>query len=102
MARPPAPPARHLQAVRGTFGKWRKTLSTIGHELGRARRDGVAVLLLPLLAWGLAGHFELSERLAAWFSGLEPWQADELPFTLLVLAAALAWYAFRRRTEAAA
>ncbi|MFO1273401.1 MAG: sensor histidine kinase [Rubrivivax sp.] len=75
-------------------------MSTIGRELGRARRDGVAVLLLPLLAWGLAGHFELSERLAAWFSGLEPWQADELPFTLLVLAAALAWYAFRRRTEA--
>lgn len=74
----------------------------MGRELRRARRELLLVLVLPVLAYLMAGRFELSERLAPWLAGHEPWQADELPLTLLVLAAGLAWYAFRRRADAVA
>ncbi len=75
-------------------------MSAIGNEMRRARREGALVLLLPLLVYGLAGHFELNERLLQWFARHEPWQADELPLAFLALAVGLAWYAFRRRADA--
>lgn len=74
-------------------------MSSIGKPFGRARRELALVLLLPAAVYGLAGHFELSERLVHWFAHFEAWQADELPLALLALAAGLAWYAFRRRAE---
>jgi len=45
---------------------------------------------------------ELHEVFAAWASGYERWQLDELPATLLALAAGLSWFAFRRWREAQA
>ena len=49
----------------------------------------------------LAVHFELNERLGALLRGLEAFQVDELPGTLLVLAVGLGWYAWRRQRWAA-
>jgi two-component system sensor histidine kinase UhpB len=64
------------------------------------RRDAAGVALATLAYFALACHFELSERLNRWASGHETWQVDELPLTLLVLAAALGWFAWRRLREA--
>jgi len=47
----------------------------------------------------LAAHLELSEQLARWARGYEPWQLDELPLTLLLLSAGLAWFGWRRWRE---
>ena len=75
-------------------------MSAVKHSIRRARRELALVLVLPLLAYAVSAAFELSERLSRWFALAERWQADELPLALLVLACALAWYAFRRRAEA--
>lgn len=48
----------------------------------------------------LAADLELSEKIARWGMGYEPWQVDELPLSLLVLSLGLAWFAFRRAAEA--
>lgn len=52
--------------------------------------------------WALALRFEVSERVAIWLQSYEKFQLDEVPLTLLVLSLSLAWFAFRRFTEAAA
>jgi glucose-6-phosphate-specific signal transduction histidine kinase len=66
-----------------------------------ARHDALWVVLLPLLAFLVAGRFELQEKLTALTARWETWQLDELPLALLALSASLAWYAWRRRREAA-
>ncbi|KQU77215.1 MULTISPECIES: sensor histidine kinase [unclassified Rhizobacter] len=60
------------------------------------------VLLATLASYGLASFFELSERVQRWALPHEHWQADELPFSLTVLAGGLAWYALRRAHDARA
>src|SRR5262245_52596547 len=65
------------------------------------RIDLVWVVLLPLATFALATRFELHERLSSFTAGLEKWQADEIPMSLLALSIALAWYAWRRRGESA-
>lgn len=65
------------------------------------RSDLVWVALLPLATFALATTFELHERLSSFTSRLEKWQVDEIPLALLALSIALAWYAWRRRGEAA-
>lgn len=60
------------------------------------------MLLLPLLVHALSVRLELHEWYSQWFVRLERWQVDELPLTLLVLTAGLAWYAWRRRRESLA
>ena len=65
------------------------------------RSDLVWVLLLPLTTFALATRFELHERLSAFTAPLEKWQVDEVPLALLALSIGLAWYAWRRRGDAA-
>jgi two-component system sensor histidine kinase UhpB len=65
------------------------------------RRDALWVLAATAAAFWLAGRIELQERLAALTAHGEAWQLDELPTTLVALSASLAWYAWRRRGEAA-
>jgi signal transduction histidine kinase len=67
-----------------------------------ARSDALWVALATAGAFFLAGRLELQERLAVLTANWEAWQMDELPTTLVVLSASLAWYAWRRRREAAA
>ncbi len=66
------------------------------------RKDLALVLLLTLVAFVLAGAFELHEAMSRWTARWEFWQVDEVPTALTVLAFGLAWFAFRRRAEAAA
>lgn len=76
--------------------------ASTGMVSGRRRRDLSLVLGLAGLAYLLAGRVELSEWFADWALGYEHWQADELPFTLIVLCAGLLWYGWRRDCETAA
>ena len=65
----------------------------------RWRADALLVLLLALGCYALSSAIDLSERVDRWLARSEGWQADELPLTLTVLAAALTWFAWRRRNE---
>ncbi len=65
----------------------------------RWRSDLLRVALATLGCWWLAGAVELRELVAGFTERWETWQADELPFAFVVLAAGLAWYALRRRRE---
>lgn len=49
----------------------------------------------------LAVKLELSERIGRWTYGYEYMQLDELPLTLLMLSAGLAWFGWRRWRELA-
>jgi two-component system sensor histidine kinase UhpB len=68
----------------------------------RSLGDAAIVVLTTLASYGLASFFELSERVQRWALPHEHWQADELPFSLTVLAGGLAWYALRRARDARA
>jgi two-component system sensor histidine kinase UhpB len=76
----PLPPASQAQPSR-----WRADLGWV-----------VAATLASFL---IASALELQESLAHRLARFERWQADELPFSLTVLALGLAWYALRRRRE---
>lgn len=78
------------------------TPAATGLMSGGRRRDLSLVLVLAGVAYLLAGQVELSEGFADWALGQEHWQADELPFTLIVLCAGLLWYGWRRDRETAA
>jgi two-component system sensor histidine kinase UhpB len=65
------------------------------------RFDLAWVMLGTVLTFVLSSTLELHERLAAVFAHAEAWQADEVPLTLVALSLGLAWYARRRRQEAA-
>lgn len=65
-----------------------------------ARRDLALVAGGVVLFWGVSVTVELNERLLAWTRPWERYQLDELPGVLLFLAAALAWYSWRRVGEA--
>ena len=65
----------------------------------RTLRDLALVLLATVLAFLIASAFELNERINRWTADLEFVQADELRTTLLVLAAALGWFSWRRWNE---
>ena len=65
------------------------------------RRDLLVVLALTTVSYLLAGQVEFGELFADWALGHEHWQADELPFTLIVLCAGLVWYGSRRERERA-
>jgi signal transduction histidine kinase len=68
---------------------------------GPGRFDFAWVVLGTVLTFVLSSALELHERLAAVFVHAEAWQVDELPLTLVALSLGLAWYAQRRRQEAA-
>ena len=65
------------------------------------RRDLLIVGTLTALAFSLASLFEWHEAMTRATARFEVWQVDELPTALTVLAFGLAWFAFRRRAEAA-
>lgn len=70
-------------------------------ELGtRAAADVAIVAAAAVLTFVLASALELAEAFNRWLHRYERWQADELPFVLLVAALGLAWFALRRRGEA--
>ena len=66
---------------------------------GRWRRDLAVVLGIAAASFAFAAGFDLHERFAGWALKYERWDADELAFGLAVLAAGLAWVAWRRRGE---
>jgi signal transduction histidine kinase len=63
------------------------------------RTDLWLVAAATLASYFIASALELQETLTHRLARYERWQADEIPLTLIVLAAGLAWYAFRRRRE---
>lgn len=68
---------------------------------GTGRYDLAWVLVGTVLTFLLSSALELHERLASIFMRAEAWQVDEVPLTLVALSLGLAWYARRRRQEAA-
>ncbi|SMG59768.1 histidine kinase [Paraburkholderia susongensis] len=64
------------------------------------RRDLAWVCAVTVLAAVLGAAFDLSEKAYRFTRGMERFQLDELPGTLLVLSIGLAWFAWRRYREA--
>lgn len=62
-------------------------------------RDATIVVATTVLAGFLFARVEMTETLFATTRAWEHLQLDELPGTLLVLAAGLAWFAWRRYVE---
>ncbi len=62
--------------------------------------DALLVASSAVVAGFVSVYFNLSERIQAWTAPWEGLQLDELPQVLLVLATALAWFAWRRNSEA--
>jgi signal transduction histidine kinase len=77
-------------------------VSAAEHQGARWRRDLLWAVGAALASYVLAAAFDLHERFASWAARHESWDADELAFGLAVLAAGLAWVAWRRRGEAEA
>lgn len=68
-------------------------------RLMRARRDLIGVAVTTLCFALLSIHLELSETIFDWTRARERFQLDELPGTLLFLALAMVWFAWRRMGE---
>jgi signal transduction histidine kinase len=64
-----------------------------------AWRDFLCVVVLTLIVGALCSIFDVSELAYRWSRRAERYQLDELPVTLFVLAAGLAWFAWRRYRE---
>jgi two-component system, NarL family, sensor histidine kinase UhpB len=62
-------------------------------------RDFACVLVLTLVTAALCSMFDVSELAYRWTRSTERFQLDELPVTLCMLAAGLAWFAWRRYRE---
>lgn len=69
--------------------------------LTRRHAEWVLVILIPVAVFVLASQMELSERIGAAAVAYEFLQLDELPVTLLSLAATLAWISWRNNRRAA-
>jgi two-component system, NarL family, sensor histidine kinase UhpB len=69
------------------------------HTTSRARRDLAIIGLLLAVFSILSVTLDVSERLSRWTHAREWLQLDELPQILLVLAALLSWFAWRRLLE---
>ena len=61
--------------------------------------DVLVVTAVTVLFFLFAATVQLSEKVAAWTERHESWQLDELPLTLVVLCACLAWFGWRRLGE---
>ncbi len=70
--------------------------SQLGREYAPAWRDIALIAVATLAGTLLAAHYELSEFVFGWTRGVEHWQLDELPATLVTLSVGLAWFAWRR------
>lgn len=74
--------------------------ATLASRLG-AGGDAVVVMAVTVIAFLAASQFDLQEEIARLTRPLERFQADELLPTLLTLAVALVWFAWRRWHQAA-
>lgn len=81
-----------------TAAPTKPTRASIPHALA----DLLLVAAATAAVFAIAAWLELYEAFSRWISPFERYQADELPFALLILAAGLSWYAFRRWREAQA
>jgi len=61
--------------------------------------DVVVVIAVTTLFFAFAGRVQLAEHLAAWTRLHEALQLDEVPLSLVVLCACLAWFGWRRLRE---
>lgn len=68
---------------------------------GRSRADAWRLVGVVAVVAVVATSFEVNERLYAFTRRFEHAQLDELPVVLFALSIGLAWYALRRRAEAA-
>jgi signal transduction histidine kinase len=75
---------------------------TTAARRARWRADLAVVAALTLGCYALSSTLELNEWISHTLARYERWQADELPLSLTVLAAGMAWFALRRRREAQA
>ena len=64
-----------------------------------AWQDFKRMLAVVIALFLIASLFDVSERFSGWAEDHERWQADELPFVLLVVCGGLAWFALRRWRE---
>lgn len=71
-------------------------------SMPKALTDLLLVAFSAAMVFLLAAWLELYEAFSRWISPFERYQADEVPFALLILGAGLSWYAFRRWREARA
>lgn len=71
------------------------------HPGPTALRDLAIVTSVVLGFYLIAVYLEFSELAMRWMGGYEYLQLDELPMTLLLLSAALAWFGWRRWRELA-
>jgi glucose-6-phosphate-specific signal transduction histidine kinase len=72
---------------------------TTASRLG-AGGDAIVVSAVTVLAFLVASHLDFQERIAQLARPLERFQVDELVPTLLALAVALVWFAWRRWHQA--
>ncbi len=66
----------------------------------RIRRDLAIVAAVAVVTFSVCAIFEVNEALIEWTRPLEPYQLDELPFALIAIAIAFAWFWWRRSREA--
>jgi two-component system sensor histidine kinase UhpB len=71
-------------------------------ERSALHRDIAVVVVATVGAALSAAYFDMSEAIVAWTRPWEHLQLDEVPVVLVVLAAALAWFAGRRYRESRA
>jgi PAS domain S-box-containing protein len=64
--------------------------------------DILLVIGIATLTCFAAAFFDLYEQFGVHTRPLEPWEIDEIPLVLLVLAGSCVWFAYRRRQELAA
>jgi signal transduction histidine kinase len=67
--------------------------------VSRWRSDLACIAGAVLVCHAVASALDLHESFVRWKARYEHWQLDELPFSAIVLALGLVWYALRRRAE---
>lgn len=74
-------------------------VSKFWQQLNGTKKDVLKAALLFLLAFAIVLKINLAETLAERLEKYEHLQLDEIPFLLLFIAIALAWFAWRRMVE---
>lgn len=68
-------------------------------QLKTSQKDSLKAILLVLIAYMIVLKINIAEMLAEKLEAYEEFQLDEVPFLLLFVAIALAWFAWRRMNE---
>ncbi|HPN02040.1 MAG TPA: histidine kinase [Methylotenera sp.] len=74
-------------------------ISNYWQQIKVSHKDVVKALIFVLLAFFITLQINLAELLTEKLSKYEKFQLDEIPFLLLFIAMALAWFAWRRVIE---